>query len=563
MKKLAAALGTAAMLLSPFTSFAAINSLGGLTGGTQTFATSTGSLSPHLLIQSSGTTHTFSFNGVAWPIVQGGTGATSFATGSIPFINNGVFAENNSQLFWDAVNNIFNVGGSTTSAKFFVKGSGTLNLFTLANASGTQMFSVGRTGTTTAANGFNITAGCFAKNGVCLTTGSGSGTVSSSTQGFIAYYPLNGSTVAGNSSIFINSVQGKIGFNTNSPQATVDINGAYYSRLVTATSSVIDWDLGNVQQLTLTSSPTLTLNAGHAGGKYDLILTQDGTGSRTVIWPASVKWPSGTAPTLSTAPGAVDTISFIFDGTNYLGIYSLNYSIPSAGPTLTTNLVSYWKFDEASTSGSAADSAGSNTLTNVNSATFSTGKINNAANMVHSSSQYFSIADGSQTGLDITGDMTINAWVNFPTPLAASEVIGFVSKCDNSSRAWCSIFSNNGSNDTFTLAVSSNGTSNSQDTVVFSSPFATGTWYMLTVVYHASAGTFNVYRNGSLEGTGTGLFNSIFSGTAEFRVGWDNNPSPTDGFNGSMDEVGIWSRALSGSEVSQLYNSGSGIQYPF
>ena len=31
-----------------------------------------------------------------------------------------------------------------------------------------------------------------------------------------------------------------------------------------------------------------------------LILVQDGTGSRTATWPATVKWPSGTAPTLST-----------------------------------------------------------------------------------------------------------------------------------------------------------------------------------------------------------------------------------------------------------------------
>ena len=29
-----------------------------------------------------------------------------------------------------------------------------------------------------------------------------------------------------------------------------------------------------------------------------------------------------------------------------------------------------------------------------------------------------------------------------------------------------------------------------------------------------------------------------------------------------MDEVGVWSRALSSSEIAQLYNSGSGLSYP-
>jgi hypothetical protein len=31
----------------------------------------------------------------------------------------------------------------------------------------------------------------------------------------------------------------------------------------------------------------------------------------------------------------------------------------------------------------------------------------------------------------------------------------------------------------------------------------------------------------------------------------------------AMDEVGIWSRALTGAEVTSLYNGGSGFQYPF
>lgn len=34
--------------------------------------------------------------------------------------------------------------------------------------------------------------------------------------------------------------------------------------------------------------------------------------------------------------------------------------------------------------------------------------------------------------------------------------------------------------------------------------------------------------------------------------------SPTEYFSGYIDEVGVWNRALSSSEVSQLYNSGSG-----
>jgi hypothetical protein len=38
---------------------------------------------------------------------------------------------------------------------------------------------------------------------------------------------------------------------------------------------------------------------------------------------------------------------------------------------------------------------------------------------------------------------------------------------------------------------------------------------------------------------------------------------PLCDFNGQIDEVGIWTRALSAQEVSDIYNNGSGITYPF
>ncbi len=35
------------------------------------------------------------------------------------------------------------------------------------------------------------------------------------------------------------------------------------------------------------------------------------------------------------------------------------------------------------------------------------------------------------------------------------------------------------------------------------------------------------------------------------------------GAAGQVDELAIWNRALSAAEVTQLYNSGAGKQYPF
>jgi hypothetical protein len=75
----------------------------------------------------------------------------------------------------------------------------------------------------------------------------------------------------------------------------------------------VNFDNGNVQTLTLTSSITsLTKSNPIDGGVYTLFLKQGGAGSNTVAWGADVDWAGATAPALSTAIGAVDAISMVY-----------------------------------------------------------------------------------------------------------------------------------------------------------------------------------------------------------------------------------------------------------
>lgn len=85
-----------------------------------------------------------------------------------------------------------------------------------------------------------------------------------------------------------------------------------------STETLPDVDVATMHRVTLTANCTLTFPAAGAGKSFSLELVQDGTGSRTVTWPASVKWDGGAAPTLSAAAGAVDTFWFVcFDGTRW------------------------------------------------------------------------------------------------------------------------------------------------------------------------------------------------------------------------------------------------------
>jgi len=84
-------------------------------------------------------------------------------------------------------------------------------------------------------------------------------------------------------------------------------------------ADTIDWNAGQKQKSTLTGAPPCVLTFTAPAGPCNVILKliQGGSGSQTVTWPATVKWPGGTAPTLSTAAGAIDLISLYYDGTNY------------------------------------------------------------------------------------------------------------------------------------------------------------------------------------------------------------------------------------------------------
>ena len=79
---------------------------------------------------------------------------------------------------------------------------------------------------------------------------------------------------------------------------------------------------GTVQTVTMTGNCTFTMPTNVAGKSFILIAVQDGTGSRTATF-TSVKWPSGTAPTLTTtASTGRDILTFVADGTNWYGTYA-------------------------------------------------------------------------------------------------------------------------------------------------------------------------------------------------------------------------------------------------
>ena len=110
---------------------------------------------------------------------------------------------------------------------------------------------------------------------------------------------------------------------TNKTVEAGTFTNGYTEETVTAntgTAYTIDLANGSVQILTLTDNCTFTFPTATAGRSFILILKQDGTGSRTATWPAAVKWPAGTAPTITSTASKADKYIFTaIDGSSWLG----------------------------------------------------------------------------------------------------------------------------------------------------------------------------------------------------------------------------------------------------
>lgn len=210
---------------------------------------------------------------------------------------------------------------------------------------------------------------------------------------------------------------------------------------------------------------------------------------------------------------------------------------------LTDNIVAYYKLDESS--GNAADSVGSNTLTN-SSVTYASAKINNGA-VFNGSAKYDSV-----TGtFPASGNFSMSFWYygNAASGLIAGDW----------TIAKRNIFVNMTSN-SIALYRGDGGTNQSAAPTT-STTIANNTW--THVVFTQSGTTGTVYLNGVSNATSNLTYTGGASTTNTVNFGYYNNGAPSAYITATLDEIGIWSRELTSTEVTSLYNSGAGLQYPF
>jgi len=206
---------------------------------------------------------------------------------------------------------------------------------------------------------------------------------------------------------------------------------------------------------------------------------------------------------------------------------------------LNTNLISYYKLDEVS--GTVIDSVSRANGTNYGSTTNLEGKINKAYSFA--TNDYVQFSDtGLPTGTD---DSTVCAWFN----TTASGYDGIVTwgSYTGVGNMRAMILTNDNK-----LSMSNYGEDCKSTTNV-----NTGSWFFgCTTV---SGSDVQTYVNGVNENNCSLTIGLVSSGN--LRIGSSIAGTPSEFWKGYIDEVGIWERVLTTTEITQLYNSGTGITY--
>lgn len=213
-----------------------------------------------------------------------------------------------------------------------------------------------------------------------------------------------------------------------------------------------------------------------------------------------------------------------------------------------SGIAGLWLFEEAGSLGD--DTLENNNLVN-NEVIATTDSIEDdyAANFQNLG--YLYITNANQTGLGITGAITICAWVKLRnSPTADVYVVSKFNPTGNQ-RGYALVVRADG---TVGLIISTNGTNTftAYSRIVLS----TAIWYHLCVVFNGV--DLRVFINGALDENGANnplaQTGTIFSNTSDFRIGARGDGSGL--FDGFIDEVAVFSRPLNYVEVANVFNFG-------
>jgi len=212
----------------------------------------------------------------------------------------------------------------------------------------------------------------------------------------------------------------------------------------------------------------------------------------------------------------------------------------------TTGIVSVYKLSNAT------DAIGTNDLEN-NGATFVPGKIDNAADFDGISDEM----NNETAILNITTDFSMNFWMRRETSAGIMDMYAF-GDLDGAGGYNNNLLIIRGNADN-TIDIFGNNAGSVICPTISTSALPDGNFHMITYTNDGS-GLCRIYVNGTEVDNATSN-NEDITLFEDISLGVNNNNG--NFYDGVIDEAYWWNTVLTGSNVTELFNNGSGFQYPF
>jgi predicted alpha-1,6-mannanase (GH76 family) len=215
---------------------------------------------------------------------------------------------------------------------------------------------------------------------------------------------------------------------------------------------------------------------------------------------------------------------------------------PQGTPTqpITTNYIGYWPLDAASGT-VAVDISSNNNNGTVNGATWSSaGRFNGCLNF-NGINSYVQITNR------VDNDFTIAFWVKTTQAAGTGEWYNGAGLVDGDSPGTANDFGTALLGGKFAF-----GVGNPDTTISSTVAINDGNWHQCVATRQQATGLMKIYVDGALSATGYAGRNTL---NASARLLFGAIASGVGYFNGSLDDIKVFSRALSDNEAYALYNA--------
>ncbi len=178
------------------------------------------------------------------------------------------------------------------------------------------------------------------------------------------------------------------------------------------------------------------------------------------------------------------------------------------------------------------------------------GQAGQAADLEENKYAYLSIDNTLQSGLTLTGSLSLAGWLQAET--LDTDYRSIIGKYNATSEASYRLYLPG--RDTLKFFLSDDGTSGA--TLEATTPLTPGEWYHVVAVFDAATQNMALYLDGNLEAERTVSFSQLHPSAALFMLGaYDNQGVFVHNFDGLLDDWRVYDRALNPTAIEALVNN--------